>query len=250
MIDFSRAIPYKTFLGKVLRMPFSLMPKGFVVSIKSGPLRHRKWIFGAGLHGCWLGTYELEKQKYLSTRLRPGMIFYDIGANVGFYTLLAAELVGNGGKVYAFEPLPENLAFLRKHVEMNCYTNVEIFDCAVLNYQGQALMRTEKGPSMASVSDDGSLMVQVCSLDEVVDRGIIDPADAVKVDVEGAELQVLEGGARFFTKYQPLIFLATHSEEVHQACCKLLDEYGYALESIERGKPVSETNEILAFPHA
>jgi predicted RNA methylase len=92
--------------------------------ILQGPGRGIRWIVGAGTHGCWLGSYESEKQAVVAEALGPGMVFYDLGANAGFYTLLAARAVLPGGEVIAFEPLPENISYLRRHVERNGFRNV------------------------------------------------------------------------------------------------------------------------------
>ena len=109
----------ETRLGRLLRLPLRLLPAGAVVPILSGPLRGRRWVVGAGPHGYWLGTYEADKQRLLQTLLREGDCFFDVGANVGFFTLLASALVGRSGRVVAFEPLPQNLAFLRRHLLLN-----------------------------------------------------------------------------------------------------------------------------------
>ncbi len=74
--------------------------------VVQGPLRGKRWIAGSSNHGCWLGSYELAKQRKVIELVRPGMVCWDVGAHVGFYTLLFAELVGPLGRVFAFEPLP------------------------------------------------------------------------------------------------------------------------------------------------
>ena len=103
MINFS-GIPQSNWLGRALRLPLRLIPKDANVRILQGPLRGKYWISGSSDHGCWLGSYEVAKQRKVTELVRPGMICWDVGANVGFYTLLFAELVGRTGSVYAFEP--------------------------------------------------------------------------------------------------------------------------------------------------
>jgi hypothetical protein len=88
------AISNCTLLGKVLRLPLRLLPKGMVVPILTGPAKGQKWIVGSSNHGCWLGTYELEKQAVLERFVKPGMTVYDIGAQAGFYSLFFSRLVG------------------------------------------------------------------------------------------------------------------------------------------------------------
>lgn len=124
-LNFS-ALPSSSLVGRLVRLPLRLVPKAAEVRILQGPLRGKRWIVGSFNHGCWLGSYEIAKQKKIVELVRPGMVCWDVGAHVGFYTLLFAELVGPKGRVFAFEPVSSNLALLRRHVEMNGYMNVRI----------------------------------------------------------------------------------------------------------------------------
>jgi hypothetical protein len=95
VINFS-GISNSVLLGRALRLPLRLIPKQAEVRILQGPLRGKRWIAGSSNHGCWLGSYEAAKQRKIIEFLRPGMVCWDVGVNVGFYTLLFAELVGGG----------------------------------------------------------------------------------------------------------------------------------------------------------
>src|SRR5215475_14063057 len=108
------AIDRMTLPGKLLRLPLRLLPKRMVVRIHRGRAKGLKWIVGSSTHGCWLGTYELEKHLALERYVKPGMVVYDVGAQAGFFTLIFSRLV-DGGQVIAFEPLPENLDHLLFH---------------------------------------------------------------------------------------------------------------------------------------
>ncbi len=119
-------------------MPLRLVPSSAVLPILQGRLRGKRWIVGSHTHGCWLGSYEFLKQKRFAQTVRDGMVVYDIGAHVGFYTLLAAECVGAKGEVVAFEPLPRNLRLLRQHLALNGYANVSVIEAAVADASGTA----------------------------------------------------------------------------------------------------------------
>lgn len=84
-INLSR-ISNRSLLGRFLRFPLRFIPQESVVRIRRGPAQGMKWIVGSSNHGCWLGTYELEKQLALQRAVRQGMVVYDIGAQAGFYT--------------------------------------------------------------------------------------------------------------------------------------------------------------------
>ncbi len=106
----------QTVVGKLLRLPLRLLPDGMAVPVLQGPLKGKRWLVGSSTHGCWLGSYEYEKQRLFAKKIKAGAVVFDIGANVGFYTLLTAMLVRPEGRVVAFEPVPRNIDFLRKHI--------------------------------------------------------------------------------------------------------------------------------------
>src|SRR5260370_14004540 len=118
-VNFS-ALPNVSVAGKLLRLPLKLVPEDMVLSVIQGSLRGMRWISGSSRHGCWLGSYEHRKQRLFATMIEKGTIVWDIGANVGFYTLIASK---KAGRVIAVEPLPENLSYLEKHIRLNRISN-------------------------------------------------------------------------------------------------------------------------------
>ena len=158
MINFSALRP-ESLPGRIARFPFRLIPPDLAVPVLQGPLRGKRWIVGSHLHGCWLGSYEWEMQRRIAGQIEPGSVFYDVGANVGFYTLLGALRAGPAGWVYAFEPLPENAAFLRKHLAMNRIRNVEIFETAISDQSGTASFSSESTRAMGKLAAAGTVIV-------------------------------------------------------------------------------------------
>ena len=114
MINFS-AISKDSLIGKFLRGILKLIPKNAVLPIFQGELKGKKWIIGSGSFGYWLGNYELEKQKIFQQIVKKGDIVYDIGAHVGFYTLLASELVGKKAGSLLLSPCPK-IFFILKNI--------------------------------------------------------------------------------------------------------------------------------------
>lgn len=231
--------------GKLLRSILRIIPAKSQVRILQGRLKGQKWIVGSGVHGCWLGSYEFEKQQLFEKTIQDGKVIYDLGANVGFYTLLSSVIVGSKGKVIAFEPLPRNLEYLRQHMIINRVDNVTIKDAAVSDTTG--LITFDIGPhsSMGKIAENGTLKVKTVVLDTLVDKGEIPPPDYMKIDIEGAEFLALQGARRMLEKYHPTIFLATHGKEVHQKCLEFLTSLGYKLRSINE-KSLEETDEVIA----
>ncbi len=160
----------------------------------------------------WLGSYEPEIQRKLMTYDLRGKIALDIGANVGFYSLLFSRLVGENGRVMAFEPLPRNIMYLRKHLQLNKIANVEIYECAIADRDGVFSFDTSKHNAQARITERGNINVQARSLDSIereVDRAVA----LLKIDVEGAEILVLNGGKEFIRKHRPAILLSTHGQK-------------------------------------
>lgn len=235
----------KSLFGKILRLPLRLLPRNLEVRILQGTLRGKRWIVGSGNHGYWLGSYEFEKRRLVEKAIRSGSVVYDLGGNVGYYTLLASVLAGPGGKVITFEPLPRNLAFLREHVRRNNARNVTIYAAAVSDRGGTARFTEDSSSAKGRIGAAGALEVQTVGLDELVDRGEIPPPDLLKVDIEGAEFAALQGARKLLTRTHPPIFLSTHGGEVHRECCGFLTNLGYALEPLD-GRPLERSRDILA----
>jgi FkbM family methyltransferase len=245
-MNFSK-INYQSFIGKLLRLPLRMIPKGMVLPILQGCLRGKKWIVGAGEHGYWLGSYEMQKRQVFEEAIPKGAVVYDIGANVGYYSLLAAVLVGEEGKVYAFEPLPRNIDYLRRHVGLNHFAQVEIIEVAVSDRSGKIAFDLGPSSAMGHIAESGEIEVQQVCLDELLDAGEIQPPEFMKVDVEGAEYDVLKGARTLLERYRPILFLDTHQREAHQPAITLLEELGYSFTILD-GRSLAETKELIAYP--
>jgi FkbM family methyltransferase len=238
-------IPRDTTVGRLLRLPLRAIPGGARVPILQGRLRGKRWVVGSSTHGCWLGSYEYQMQRMFERTVRLGSTVYDIGANVGFYTLLGSVLVGAGGRVVAFEPVPRNLALLHEHLRLNKVENVRVVEAAVAEREGRA--RFDLGPhtSMGQLSESGSLEINTVGLDALVASGELPPPDVLKIDVEGAEGSVLRGARTVLADNRPGIFLSTHGPELHRECTELLRSFGYLLTPIDTDDMDSST-EVLA----
>jgi len=143
-------------------------------------------------------TWEpFETQIFLSL-LEEGMCVADIGANIGYYTLLAARAVGRGGRVYAFEPTPRTYELLCQNVQANGFSNVVTVQKAVASRNGTAalhLNRNNGDNTLSSAPDgEGSVEVEVVTLDQYFAHSTVG-IDVLKMDIEGSEPLALEGMA-------------------------------------------------------
>lgn len=239
------AITNKSILGKLLRFPLRFIPANLVLPVLQGKLKGKKWIVGSSNHGCWLSSYEYEKRILFERMIFEGDIVFDIGAHVGFYTLLASELVGISGRVIAFEPLPQNIFYLKRHLQLNRCANVKVIEAAVIEYNGTVFFEEGISSSMGHTSSQGKFRVKGVNLDEIIFNSEVPPPDCIKIDVEGDEMLVLMGAKSTLKNKHPKIFLATHGCDVHKKCCEFLKSLNYDLQSID--KKLNITDEIFAY---
>ncbi len=230
-------------LGRLARLPLKLIPDGTMIPVLQGRLRGKRWIVGSSTHGCWLGSYEFEKQRQLIGLIQPEDTIYDIGANVGFYTLLFAHLVGSKGKVVAFEPLPNNVAYLKKHLVLNKVANAVVFEGAVADTNETVRFSLGTNPSMGHLSNNGELLVQQHCLDDLMAQIPLPAPNLMKFDIEGGEFRALLGCRTILQKHRPIVFLATHGDQVKEQCLKILAEYRYSVHVLNEGG-----DELLAIP--
>jgi FkbM family methyltransferase len=154
---------------------------------------------GAGALIYYLGQSEPEVAAFLKRTLTAGMTFWDIGAHLGEYSLLASKLVGSAGRIEAFEPQPDIFEFLRRNVEQNSLSNVAMHSLAISDCDGWTRMSVHPESSksflsLASVPTDSMPSIEVAtrSLDTIVEfQGRV--PHVLKVDAEGAEGLILNG---------------------------------------------------------
>ena len=226
------------------------IPADFTLTIPFGINRGRRWLRGAANAPEWMGLYELRKQQALRRLVAPGMTVCDIGANAGFYTLGLARLVGEHGRVLAFEPLPRNLEKIQRHLSLNRVANVTLSDCALSDVTGT--LRFSEGDSdfTGRISQEkGDLEVQSIRLDQYLEeRSLPDPA-LLKIDVEGAEARVLEGAKKLMLRVHPVLVLALHGPSQKSQCFEILRSLGYHLSGLS-GKAIADPavmpDEIIA----
>lgn len=208
--------------------------KNTTLPILAGDLKGKKWVIGAGIApvlGMWKEPYtdKFEESIYESS------VVYDIGAQVGWYTLLSSELVGQVGKVVAFEPLPSVLRYLTKHVEANHCTNVQIMEAAVSDRDGTATFFANVNVGLGSLSPiygskSTTKMVKTVKIDSIIKKKITPVPNFIKMDIEGGELAALKGAKSTLVEHGPAIFLETHGYDMCMDCCNLLTSFGYNLE--------------------
>lgn len=189
--------------------------------------------------------WESDSTQWILEYIRRGDTFVDVGAHVGYYTLIAAKVVGDEGRVFAFEPDPTNFSILERNVRLNGFANVTIERKAVSDSSGERnlyLSTKNSGDHRLCQTDEkrAAVGVETVALDEYF-RGKARRVDFVKVDTQGAELLVLAGmrttlhmnpRARLLLEFWPhgLVGLGGTGSRL----LSLLDELGYSVGKVER----------------
>jgi FkbM family methyltransferase len=186
-----------------------------------------------------LGTYEPEVCEVIQSR-RPGETMLDIGANVGYFTLLMARYAGRQGKVIAFEPIPAVHALLSENLRLNNCTQVRAECMALADVEASGTMRSEPEPDSpvpftARLADDGDCEVTVGTVDGYVEAAGLKRLDFVKIDVEGAEDRVIRGMTRTLRTFSPDILVEIHRDDgTPSETLERLREMGYELSRLDR----------------
>jgi|SRR5208282_5786147 FkbM family methyltransferase len=166
----------------------------------------------------WAGCYELELVTLLRQVLDVGMTFVDVGAQIGYFSIIAAALVGERGMVHSFEPDPDN--FSRLAANARTYPWVTAHNSAVGDRIGEIAfyrspIKSESGWG-ALFNEDGQrerVSAQICTLDSWASAAGIERIDLLKMDVEGAEYRVLEGAQAVIARTRPVMWV-----EANEVC--------------------------------
>lgn len=246
------AIPKSSLAGRILRAPLALLPEGKELKVRRGPAKGLRWKVGSSTHGCWLGTYELEKRRALERLVSPGDVVYDIGAQAGYYTLCFSRLVGDTGHVVAMEPFPQNLVHILHHIQVNDVSNVSVVAAGADEASRTAGMTTGRGASQNTIVENAANQMRIAtvSVDSLVVEDGFPPPDFVKIDIEGAEGRALRGMSRVLEEHRPVLSIALHGPAVSQECTGLLAKQDYTIQDLE-GRYLddpAQTDEIIAEP--
>lgn len=216
------------------------------VTIRNGIAKGLKFNPGESCPELALGTYEVPIQNIFAQYLHQGDVFYDIGSNVGFFSIIAAQLVGDRGKVYAFEPGQENANSIRHNARLNKFKQIEVIEKAVSHSSGsgQLLLAQYSGGHALATADippdlAGEVTVDLVAIDDLIAQNKIAPPNFVKVDVEGAELDVLKGMKQTIQTHQPTIIYEiddgdrTAYERKYQELADFLESLNYQVTQTE-----------------
>jgi len=197
-------------------------------------------------YGHYHERYEAELVKRL---LQGDNVFWDIGANVGYFTLVAATALANRGQIIGFEPGKNAYARLTENISLNDYGNIRIFPVAVTDREGEAVLHLAGDIADSSASlypaGDTSARHEVCrtvALDHFLEAEGLRPPDLIKLDAEGSELAVLQGAKELLSATPPLFLMEMEEKNLLAAGASkatiqhFLTPYGYRAAHLRKGR--------------
>lgn len=195
-------------------------------------------------------SFEESTKDLIMNTVKKGMVVLDIGANIGYYTVKMATIVGEHGRVLAFEPNPLMVEELKTNIELNKFNNVQIFPLALSDKSGSLIFyNPQKGKEAhgslrqnKTFNYDNTREVKAERLDDVLRNAGVDRVDFIKIDVEGAEYEVLAGAKELLLSDNKPIIIFETAENLCYAfehkvfdVLKLVSDYGYEIENIDWG---------------
>jgi FkbM family methyltransferase len=215
--------------------------------IQRGVGKGLKFNAGPSNAGYILGTTEPVVQDALKRYLKPGMTVWDAGANVGFFSMLAARLVGPGGRVVCLEPLSKNAKRVEYNAALNGFGHVIVRREALGRRDGRAPFVVAPESTMGMLSESnflkpdqrvvGEVEVPLRTIDSLVAEGVPRP-DLIKLDIEGTEADALAGGAETLRVVRPVLLVELHG--TNQAVAEVLGRLGYHGAVIGSDRPIPE----------
>ena len=202
---------------------------------------------GGSNAGYLLGTSEPGVQRAMLALLKPGMTFFDIGANVGFHSTVACRLVDpSRGHVVSFEPLSANADQVELNARLNNFDCVRVMPVALGNHDGEARFMLSEISSRGALETTGRVpsnhsgvaTVQIRRLDTLMNEANLPLPDVIKIDVEGAEPDVLAGAHETLTRYRPIIIIELHGTNAEVAAA--LEALDYRASVLGRIGSISE----------
>jgi FkbM family methyltransferase len=226
------------------------------VRIASGALRGMRMLLDLQVEkDYWLGTYEPQLQIAVKGAAKPGMVAYDVGANIGYTTLLFAQAVGTNGKVFAFEALPENVERLKKNVDLNAFEErVTVVSAALVDRAGPIEFLVGPSGGMGKVQGSAgrqsfeyhrSITVTGISVDDFVYRQGNPVPQIIKMDMEGGEVLAFPGMCEVLAKEGPFLLLELHGPEAAQVAWETLTSMNYDIWRIAPGYPLVTSLDAL-----
>jgi FkbM family methyltransferase len=185
------------------------------------------------------GHWEPEQTAVFLSCIRQGDIVINVGANTGYYALLAAHQVGNEGHVYVFEIQPDIVCILKRNIERNgLVRRVTVVEAGCYSSAGEAVIEPRGDPGSARISFETSgTRVALMTLDQFAEDSKLARVNVILIDTEGADFEILKGAGRLLARFLPYVIAEVHHLGTFgaspEALCKYMCQFGYKSRILE-----------------
>lgn len=227
----------KYFFKKIKYWVEKNIQKKQFIKIMGGPLKGYFWRSDSNYQFV-VGNYEPSTVDFLLSHIPNDGVFLDLGTNAGYFSILINESKANSS-VFAFEPSTKAIQFIKAHIEKNKINRLKLYECAVCETNKDIYFTESEYESSNTyienstnpiIKDSKRRKVEGISLDFFTAKEKLHKIDLIKIDVEGAEADVLIGAKNTILTYKPIILLSTHNlylEGIDEKCKMILDSYNY-----------------------
>ena len=257
---------FKAFKGEIV----ASITKPKWTEVKSGPLKGGQLFLAADLFEVWNEMISGRFDSFIYDEIERccnivGAVCWDIGAHFGYHSFSFASLVGENGRVYAFEPNPFNVARFKMHLEKNKIQakRISLNTFAISDVDGETTFvfsndvdgRRSSGSYLQNVNPPleaglyntfKTQTVNTLTIDSFINTPGARIPDIIKIDVEGAELLVLRGGKEFFKNHKPIIFMEVHNILMMFYVHKFLLKHGYSVQILNENNSTPSRCFIMA----
>ena len=226
------------------------MVNRFLKRIIAGPLKGLYFCAPSGPAGYFWGNACQSEIEIFAKNLKPGKIFLDIGAQVGYLSLVASKFVGESGKVYAFEPYIENFNALKQNISQNRIFNIFPLNIALSEESGAVFLELKADTTRTAITNGVTgLKINSNTLDNLIAEENLPAPDFVKIDVEGAEMKVLSGMLQTIDNSRPNILVEIHrlGKPFNDFVRTLSDKFNYHYERVDGKLITAERERYLLF---
>ena len=245
-----KKLPFVPFEKKLIKFYHNFQDKKGTVEVNMGGINYKldlnKLIDNKVFYGNWEPTITFMFKKII----KPGMVVLDVGANMGYYTLLSAKLMKGTGKIYAFEPTSGGFKRLKTNISLNNFNNIKIENIGLSNENKKIKAKIRHSWKLDGLVEPKEDNINMMKLDDYLQKNKINKVNFIKIDVDGYEYEVLKGAEKTLKKDKPVLCLEMGDYEgknpgySRQEIISLLNSLNYSFH-YEDGRPISSKEIIL-----
>jgi len=188
--------------------------------------------------------YEPVETNVIKGLVKPGDVVIDAGANIGYYTVLMSKIIGNGGKVYAFEPDKSCFDLLKKNCRLNRCYNVVLINKALYDKEKEIKFYIDNEDNASNSIFKGKKTIEVKVQATTLDKEIKEKINFMKMDIEGAELKALTGGVKLLEDCNKIVMEVPEARKDYEDIKQLLIKNHYKIERLDEGNILCIKREV------